>query len=242
MNIEPYPYRFEKEMSASEIKEKYDHLQAGEVQESEKLSFAGRVMSIRHHGKTAFFHLKDDTGRIQAYIRADAVGKDRMGLFKKHVKIGDFVGVRGFPFKSKTGELTIYVEDFTLLSKALRPLPEKWHGIKDKEIIYRQRYLELIMSDEAIERFKKRFEAMRVIREFLNSRGFVEVETPILHYVTGGAEARPFVTHLNVFDVDMYLRIAPELYLKRLIVGGFEKIYEIGKKLQERRNFVQAQS
>jgi lysyl-tRNA synthetase class 2 len=232
MNIEPYPYRFEKEMSASEIKEKYDHLQAGEVQESEKLSFAGRVMSIRHHGKTAFFHLKDDTGRIQAYIRADAVGKDRMGLFKKHVKIGDFVGVRGFPFKSKTGELTIYVEDFTLLSKALRPLPEKWHGIKDKEIIYRQRYLELIMSDEAIERFKKRFEAMRVIREFLNSRGFVEVETPILHYVTGGAEARPFVTHLNVFDVDMYLRIAPELYLKRLIVGGFEKIYEIGKNFR----------
>ncbi|PLV60090.1 lysine--tRNA ligase [Thermotoga sp. KOL6] len=232
MKINPYPYRFVKEMSASEIKEKYDYLQAGEVLENEKLSFAGRVMSVRHHGKTAFFHLKDDTGRIQSYIRSDTVGKEKMNLFKKHVKIGDFIGVKGFPFKSKTGELTIYVEEYVLLSKALRPLPEKWHGIKDKEIIYRQRYLELIVNDEAIERFRKRFKAIQIIREFLNSRGFVEVETPILHYVTGGAEARPFVTHLNVFDIDMYLRIAPELYLKRLIVGGFEKIYEIGKNFR----------
>lgn len=130
MGIEPYPYKFEKELTAREIREKYDYLQAGEVLESEKLSFAGRVMSIRHHGKTAFFHMKDDTGRIQAYVRADSVGKEKMDLFKRHVKIGDFIGVRGFPFKSKTGELTIYVQEYTLLSKALRPLPEKWHGIK----------------------------------------------------------------------------------------------------------------
>ena len=232
LGVEPYPNHFSKETTVEEIRKKYDHLQAGEVLSEEKVRFAGRVMSIRHHGKTAFFHLKDTTGRIQAYIRMDTVGESAFLFFKKHVNVGDFLGIEGFPFKSKTGELTLYVENYKLLSKALRPLPEKWHGLRDKEIIYRQRYLELIMNDEALNRFKKRFEAVRVIRNFLDSRGFLEVETPILHYVTGGAEARPFVTHLNVFNIDMYLRIAPELYLKRLIVGGFEKIYEIGKNFR----------
>ncbi len=160
------------------------------------------------------------------------VGDEAFKLFKKYVSIGDFVGVKGFPFKTHTGELSVFVKDFKLLSKAIRTMPEKWHGIKDKEIIYRQRYVEMIASDDAIKRFKKRFELLRRVREFLNARGFIEVETPILHSVTGGASARPFVTHINVFDSDMYLRIAEELYLKRYLVGGFEKIYEIGKNFR----------
>jgi len=189
-------------------------------------------MSIRHHGKSSFFHIKDSTGRVQIYINKQAVGDEKFKVFKKYVNIGDVVGIKGFPFKSRTGELTVFAEDFRILSKALRTLPEKWHGLKDKEIIYRQRYVEMIINDSALERFKKRFEVIKLIRDFLDSKGFIEVETPILHYVTGGAAAKPFITHLNVYDIDMYLRIAPELYLKRLIVGGFEKIYEIGKNFR----------
>ncbi len=228
--VEPYPYKFDKTHSTADIKRLFDEkLGAGEILEEEKVSTAGRVMSIRDHGKSAFFHIKDQEGRLQIYIRKNAVGNEKYQLFKKYVNVGDIVGVKGFPFKSKTGELTIFVEDFQILSKAVRPLPEKWHGLKDKEIIYRQRYVDMIANDESLERFKLRYKVIRLMREFLNERGFVEVETPTLVYVTGGAEARPFVTHLNVFDIDMYLRIATELYLKRYIVGGFEKVYEIGK-------------
>ena len=228
--IEPYPYRFEKQLTSGQIRERYEkELKAGDVREDLKVSTAGRVMSIRDHGKSAFFHIKDQDGRIQAYIRKNSIGEEKFKLFKKFVNIGDIVGIKGFLFKSKTGELTIFVEDFQILSKAIRPLPEKWHGLKDKEILYRQRYLDMIANDETLERFKLRYRVLKLIREFLNSKGFIEVETPTLVYVTGGAEARPFVTHLNVFDIDMYLRIATELYLKRYIVGGFEKVYEIGK-------------
>ncbi len=228
--IEPYPYKFEKTHSTVDVKSAYDDkLTSGELLENEKVSVAGRVMSIRDHGKSAFFHIKDAEGRLQIYIRKNSVGPEKYELFKKYVKVGDIVGVKGFPFKSKTGELTIFTEDIVLLSKAIRPLPEKWHGLKDKEIIYRQRYVDMIANDESLKRFQIRYEVIRLIRERLNSLGFVEVETPTLVYVTGGAEARPFITHLNVYDIDMYLRIATELYLKRYIVGGFEKVYEIGK-------------
>ncbi len=233
MGIEPYPYRFEKTHTTMDVRRKYEEtLNVGEAREDEKLSVAGRVISIRHHGKSSFFHIKDSTGRVQIYINRQAVGDEKFKVFKKYVNIGDVVGIKGFPFKSKTGELTVFVEDFKILSKALRTLPEKWHGLKDKEIIYRQRYVEMIINDSALERFKKRFEVIKLIRDFLDNKGFIEVETPILHYVTGGAAAKPFITHLNVYDIDMYLRIAPELYLKRLIVGGFEKIYEIGKNFR----------
>ena len=233
MGIEPYPYRFEKTHTTMDVRRKYEEtLKVGEVKEDEKLSVAGRVMSIRHHGKSSFFHIKDSTGRVQIYINKQAVGDEKFKVFKKYVNIGDVVGIKGFPFKSRTGELTVFAEDFRILSKALRTLPEKWHGLKDKEIIYRQRYVEMIINDSALERFKKRFEVIKLTRDFLDNKGFIEVETPILHYVTGGAAAKPFITHLNVYDIDMYLRIAPELYLKRLIVGGFEKIYEIGKNFR----------
>lgn len=228
--VEPFSYRYEKTHNTKDIKDLFDEkLKAGEILEEEKVSTAGRVMSLRDHGKSAFFHIKDSEGRIQVYIRKNAVGAERYEIFKKYVNVGDIVGIKGFPFKSKTGELTIFVEDFEILSKAIRPLPEKWHGLKDKEVIYRQRYLDMISNDESLERFKTRYKVIRLFRDFLNERGFIEVETPTLVYVTGGAEAKPFVTHLNVFDIDMYLRIATELYLKRYIVGGFEKIYEIGK-------------
>ena len=233
MGIEPYPYRFEKTHTTMDVRRKYEEtLKVGEVKEDEKLSVAGRVMSIRHHGKSSFFHIKDSTGRVQIYINKQTVGDEKFKVFKKYVNIGDVVGIKGFPFKSRTGELTVFAEDFRILSKALRTLPEKWHGLKDKEIIYRQRYVEMIINDSALERFKKRFEVIKLTRDFLDNKGFIEVETPILHYVTGGAAAKPFITHLNVYDIDMYLRIAPELYLKRLIVGGFEKIYEIGKNFR----------
>ncbi|MCD6450542.1 MAG: lysine--tRNA ligase [Thermotogaceae bacterium] len=228
--VEPFSYHYNKTHSTKDIKDLYDgRLKAGEILEEKKVSTAGRVMSLRDHGKSAFFHIKDSEGRLQVYIRKNSVGAEKYELFKKYVNVGDIVGVTGFPFKSKTGELTIFVEDFEILSKAIRPLPEKWHGLKDKEVIYRQRYLDMIANDESLERFRIRYKVIKLFRDFLNKRGFVEVETPTLVYVTGGAEAKPFITHLNVFDIDMYLRIATELYLKRYIVGGFEKIYEIGK-------------
>jgi lysyl-tRNA synthetase class 2 len=225
----PYPYKFEKTHSNREIKEKYSKLENGQTVEEDNVNVAGRVMTIRYHGKSSFFVLKDSEDRLQIYINQNAVGKERYELFKEHIKIGDFVGVKGFPFKSKTGEVTVFTKDIEILSKAIRTMPEKWHGIKDKEIIYKQRYVDMIANDASIKNFKIRFEIIKAIREFLWQKGFVEVETPVLHHLTGGASARPFVTHLNVYDINMYLRIALELYLKRYIVGGFEKIFEIGK-------------
>jgi len=233
LGIDPYPYRYERTHSSRDVHNAFDDvLKAGEVLENEKVSIAGRVMALRKHGKSIFFVLQDAHGSIQAYIRKNVVGEDKFRIFDRYVNIGDHVGVQGFPFKSKTGELTIFTENFEILCKSLRTLPEKWHGLKDKEIIYRQRYLDLISNRESFERFILRSKVIRFIREFLDARGFIEVETPILHSVTGGANARPFITHINVFDMDLYLRIAPELHLKRLIVGGFEKVYELGKNFR----------
>ncbi|SHH19051.1 lysine--tRNA ligase [Thermosipho atlanticus] len=232
LGVNPYPYSFDKTHSSMDIKEKFSALNPGEIAEDSFVSVAGRIMSLREHGKSAFFHIKDFEGRIQAYIRKDMVGDERYKFFKEFISIGDIVGVRGNIFKSRTGEVTVLVKEIELLNKPLRPMPEKWHGIKDKEVLYRQRYVDMIANDDTLKRFKTRFEIIKLIREFLNSKGFIEVETPVLEYVTGGASARPFETHLNVFDIDMYLRIATELYLKRFVVGGFEKVYELGKNFR----------
>ncbi|MGB9796761.1 lysine--tRNA ligase [Fervidobacterium gondwanense] len=226
LGINPYPYSYNKTHTTEEIKKDFEHLANGEVTDK-KVSTAGRIMSIREHGKSAFFHIKDTFGRIQAYVRKDKT--ENYEFFKEHITMGDIIGVEGVVFKSNTGEITILVEKFELLNKPLRPMPEKWHGIKDKEILYRQRYVDMIANDETIKRFRMRSDIIRMIREFLTQKGFFEVETPILQYLTGGASARPFITHLNALDIEMYLRIATELHLKRFIVGGFDKVYEIGK-------------
>ncbi|HEY8541194.1 MAG TPA: amino acid--tRNA ligase-related protein, partial [Pseudothermotoga sp.] len=232
LGINPYPYKFEKKHTTKIIHQSYDFLQPGQVLENEKIITAGRVMTIRLHGKPCFFTLRDFDGRIQAYIRQEEVSEQKYDLFKKYVAPGDFVGIIGFPFKSKTGELTIYVKEYQLLSKSRRPLPEKWHGLKDKEVAYRQRYVDMIANDSTLERFKIRYRAISFIREFLIKRGFVEVETPILNFIPGGGAAKPFVTKLEALDCEMYLRIAPELHLKRYIVGGFERVFELGKNFR----------
>jgi len=228
--INPYPYKFDKDYKAEEIKNKYsDEIEPGQLLEDEVFSFAGRIMTMRTHGKSAFMHIKDDTGRIQAYIRKDKIGEEAYEIFKKYIGNGDWIGIKGFPFKTRTGELTILALEVQLLTKTIRQMPEKWHGLKDKEIRYRQRYVDMISNDNVIEVFKTRSLAIRYMREYLTEQGFYEVETPILENIMGGANARPFITKLNVFDQPMYLRIATELHLKRLVVGGMEKVYEIGR-------------
>ena len=230
--IEPYPYRFDKTHTSTQLLNDYASLENSQTLENVEVRTAGRVVTLRNHGKSSFFVTRDFSGRIQSYIRLDAVGKERFEVFKRFVNIGDFVGVVGFPFKTHTGEISIFVKEFEILSKAIRTMPEKWHGIKDKEIIYRQRYVEMLSSDESLKRFQIRSELFKLVREFLSERGFLEVDTPMLHYLTGGASARPFETKINVFESRMFLRIAEELYLKRYLVGGFEKIFEIGKNFR----------
>jgi len=226
-NINPYPYNFKRNHTSSEIIQNFERLEG----EQTEVKIAGRIISLRPHGKTLFAHLKDGAGKIQIYVKQDEVGKDNFKLFSLF-DIGDFLGVTGKVFKTKTGEITIRATEFQILSKSLRPLPEKWHGLQDKELRYRQRYVDLIVNDEVKKIFLFRTELIKAIREFLDDSGFVDVETPILQPLYGGAFARPFVTHHNALDIDLYLRIADELYLKRLIVGGFEKVYEISKSFR----------
>ena len=222
--IQPYAYRYDVTHGSAAIHEDHDRLE----REGVRVRYAGRLMTKRGHGKAAFAHVKDAQGLQQIYLREDVLGPEAFAQ-AMDLDLGDWVGVEGTVFTTKTGEITIRAEKVELLAKALRPLPEKWHGLTDVEIRYRQRYTDLVVNDDVRRVFRERAGIIRALRAFLDERGFLEVETPVLQPVYGGASARPFVTHHHALDMDLYLRIADELYLKRLIVGGLDRVYEISK-------------